>query len=472
MGPGAPSASDHPGTPPLEAALHGLRPVPRVAVATSGGRDSTALLHCTLRAAAPWGLEVVALHVHHGLLPEADDWLAQVRRQSRRWGAGFDCRHLSGTPGPGESIEAWARRERYAALAEMARAAGCGLVLLAHHRRDQAETFLLQALRGGGAAGLSAMPSAALRQGLVWARPWLDQPRQAIEAYVRRHHLRHVDDASNADPRYARNRLRLQVWPALSAAFGDAEQALAAAARQAQQARALAVEVAALDLPALTDKGALNVAPWLLLPPARRRNALRAWLGVAPAGPVPQSLLDRLVDELPACRSGSWPAPGGELRLYRARLAWWPAAPAGVVAPAVSSSSLTSTSPTLALDLGRPGEVPLPAWAGYFEVRRARSGGVQAALLNQLTARPRLGGERFRLSAQGLARSLKKQYQAAGVPAAARQGPLLWLPDGRLLYAPGLGVDAALQAPAGQPQLRLCWHPGLPGLPGPRQGEG
>ena len=89
----------------------------RVAVAASAGRDSTALLHCTLRAAAPLGIEVVALHVHHGLMPAADDWLRQVREQARRWGAGFDCRRLAGRPGPGESIEAWARAGRYPALA-------------------------------------------------------------------------------------------------------------------------------------------------------------------------------------------------------------------------------------------------------------------------------------------------------------------------------------------------------------------
>ncbi|MBE0548863.1 MAG: tRNA lysidine(34) synthetase TilS, partial [Rubrivivax sp.] len=186
---------------------------PRVAVAASGGRDSTALLHCVVRRAAALGIEVVALHVHHGLMPAADTWLRQVRGQSRRWGAAFMCHRLDGSPPPGASVEAWARGERYRALAAMAREAGCGLVLLAHHRRDQAETWLLQALRGAGPAGLAAMPLQASRQGLVWARPWLDQARQAIDAYVRRHRLQFVDDASNADPRFARNRLRAAVWP-------------------------------------------------------------------------------------------------------------------------------------------------------------------------------------------------------------------------------------------------------------------
>ena len=93
---------------------------PRVAVAASGGRDSTALLHCTQRQASALGIEVVALHVQHGLQPQADVWLAQVRSQCRRWGAGFSCRRLSGGPARGDSVEAWARTARYAALAEMA----------------------------------------------------------------------------------------------------------------------------------------------------------------------------------------------------------------------------------------------------------------------------------------------------------------------------------------------------------------
>jgi tRNA(Ile)-lysidine synthase len=293
----------------------------RVAVACSGGRDSTALLHCTLKAARPLGVEVVALHVHHGLMPQADAWLAQVRGQSRRWGAAFSSRRLQDRPAPGDSVEAWARRERYRALAEMAHEADCPLVLLAHHRRDQAETWLLQALRSGGPRGLSAMPRSAQRQGLTWARPWLEMPRDWIDAYVQRHRLAHADDHSNHDPRFARSRLRLSVWPALLEAYPHAEVALAGAARQAQQAAALADEVAALDLPAVQDGAGLNVKRWCELPPARRRNALRAWLAMLPeaqAAGVPMSLVDRLLRELPGARGASrWPTPQGALRLQR-----------------------------------------------------------------------------------------------------------------------------------------------------------
>jgi tRNA(Ile)-lysidine synthase len=297
----------------------------RIAVAVSGGRDSTALLHAALRAALPMHIAVHALHVHHGLNAQADRWVAHVRAQCRRWRVPVQVTRLQTAPAAAESIEAWARRERYAALAAMAHAAGCRAVLLAQHRRDQAETVLLQLLRGAGARGLAAMPAAAERAGILWLRPWRDQPREAIDAYVQRHRLAFVEDGSNADPRFARNRLRLQLWPALAQAFPGAEPALATAARRAiDEAQALR-ELAALDAAAVRDGDLLVKAAWLQLSPARRllqlRDVIEVWTGQG----APETLVRRLAVELPRCPSGEWPAPGGALRLRRGRLAFVPA---------------------------------------------------------------------------------------------------------------------------------------------------
>lgn len=306
-----------------------------VAVATSGGRDSTALLHCTARAAGALGIEVRALHVHHGLMPQADAWQAHVERQCRRWRLPCTVARLEGAPAKGDSVEAWARRGRYRALAQMARAHGIGLVLLAHHRRDQAETFLLQALRGGGAAGLAAMPRQALREGISWARPWLEVPRAAIDAYLRRHRLGCVDDGSNEALRYARGRLRRLVWPALLEAFPDAETTFVRAAQRAAAEADLLAEIAAADLQAVrADARGLSLPAWRALSAARRVNVLRTWLAGALDAPVPETLVRRLAAELPAARHGQWPAPGGRLRLRRACLAFEPALPAaGPAAP-------------------------------------------------------------------------------------------------------------------------------------------
>lgn len=302
-----------------------------VAVATSGGRDSTALLHATARAAQPLGLQVVALHVHHGLVPQADGWVKHLRRQTRRWAvAGLPVAlrvsYLNGQPGAGDSVEAWARKARYEALGRMAREAGASVVLLAHHEQDQAETFLLQALRMGSPAGLSAMPASAVRNGLTWLRPWLSQPRSVIEAYVRRYRLRFVDDESNAELRFARNRLRLQVMPHLQAAFPTAIQQLAAAARRQQEASACLQELAEQDAQTcVSSEGRVVLRAWLALSAARRSHLLRRWLQAQlPAG-VPETLVHRLCQELPGSRSGArWPASRGWVVRTRSFLSFEP----------------------------------------------------------------------------------------------------------------------------------------------------
>lgn len=443
-----------------------VAPPVNLAVAVSGGGDSTALLHCTARMAAALGgarLQVHALHVHHGLMPEADAWLAGVAAQCRRWQRRglplhFHAQRLQTRPAPGDSIEAWARRERYAALAAMAQAAGCRVVLLAHHRRDQAETVLLQALRGAGPAGLSGMPRQAERAGITWLRPWLQQPQEAIHAYLKRWRLRVVHDPSNADGRFARSRLRQQVWPPLLAGFADAETALAAVAERAQEVRALIDEVAAADAAAVLGAQGPHIAGWLALSTARRAALLRHWLSVHHRLPLPQALLRRLLDELPRLRTGTWPLAGGSLRLYRGVLDWSPLQAGS--APAAATGRGTRPAMAGAADAGfsQPGRHAASPWAGTLLVEGTAEGGVPAALLQGAELRARSGGERFQAHAGGLPRSLKKQFQAAAVPAWARQGPLLFA-GAQLVFVPGLGTDARALAADGWPRVRLRWLP-------------
>lgn len=225
---------------------------------------------------------------------------------------------------PGDSVEAWARRGRYDALARMAAEAGAASVLLAHHRTDQAETVLLQALRGAGGAGMGGMGPERTHLGVVFLRPWLEQPRAAIEAYVRRHRLRHVDDASNADPRFARSRLRHVVWPALLDAFPHAESALVGASRRLYEEHACAIDLARLDLPGCQGLGGgLAVRRWSALAPHRQANVLRLWLAQYLRTGVPDSLVARLMQELPHARGrAQWPTPQGSLWLVGGELGW------------------------------------------------------------------------------------------------------------------------------------------------------
>jgi len=402
-----------------------------VAVAFSGGLDSTVLLHVTTRS----GARVLALHVHHGLQPQADDWAAHCERMAREFGAGFAVTRLTGAPARGDSIEAWAREGRHRALHDMATAAGADLLLLAHHRRDQAETFLLQAMRGAGLAGLAGMPRAQWRDGLCWARPWLDQPRELILAYAEQHGLCWIEDPSNGDVRHARNRLRQTVWPA----FPAAEAGLAQAARWVQQAQQLAEEVAVEDLDRVARPERLDLAALAGLSPARASNALRAWLAMHTSAPA--TLVDRLLTEWRPGATLCWPAPGGELHAYRDGLFW--------------STGMATPTASMLIDLSRPGLHPQPGWGGAWLVETGAPG-IPTARLARLMQRGRRGAEQFQRAPASVPRSLKKASQETGLPPWRRSGPLLY--DGDVLVAiAGLGMDARAFANQDEPQLALSW---------------
>ena len=430
-----------------------------VAVACSGGRDSMALLHATVQAArAVGGLGVVALHVHHGLQPAADAWAAHVARWCEDRAARGDpvscrVRHLHLRPAQGDSVEAVAREARLQALQALAQEVGAGLLLLAHHRQDQAETVLLQALRGAGVAGLSAMPLEREVNGVRWVRPWIDRPRHEIEAYVQADGVPYVDDDSNGDPRWARNRLRLQVWPALIAAFPDAELSLSHVAQRMADARACLSAWGEAGLAACLDDSlggglpVLRVAVWQAGRPAERREWLRAWFHRVSGRPMPAAAVLRLERELQRSTVGRWAVAGGQVSLYRGVLRWdtaWAAAP-----PPAPLAACPWSVPG-------PGRWPVPAGRGWLLVDPVEEGGVPLALLARCEWRTRTGAERFQLGPARPPRLLKKQFQAQGVPAWAREGPLLWSGD-QLVFVPGLGVDARVVAPPGAPQVGLAW---------------
>jgi tRNA(Ile)-lysidine synthase len=367
-------------------------------------------------------------------------------------------RRLNLCVAPGESLEAAARRARYASLAAMAHEAATDLVLLAHHRRDQAETVLLQALRGGGMAGWAAMPSVVARDGLLWARPWLGRPREAIEAYVAAHELPFVEDDSNTDTRFARNRLRSDVWPALSAAFPHAEHALADAAAR------LSVDLAptrewqqALLAAAQLREDALDVTVLSRLPEALRRTVLASWLrGRSQERRMTATWVERLAREVPALHArgepARWPEVGSSL--YRGELRW-SAAPCAL--DALNGARACATRGPHVLTIAAPGDIDVPGWPeGVLRVKVVATGGVAPERLQGVCVRARSGGEQFQAGARRPARALKKQFQAAACPPWMRDGPLLFAGDA-LLFVPGLGEDARVMALAGEPQWGLSW---------------
>jgi tRNA(Ile)-lysidine synthase len=432
----------------------GAAPAACVAVAYSGGRDSTALLHATLTIAAERDLRVLALHVHHGLSSLADVWLNHCEAQCRRWSddglpVQFFSHRITTQPASGESVEAWARAQRYAALQAMAGAEGADLVLLAHHQQDQAETFLLQALRGAGVAGQAGMPGQVLRADITWARPWLGRTRADIEAYVAAHNLAWVEDTSNADPRYGRNRLRNSLWPELTASFPQAERMLAVAAKWAQEAQSCMQDLARIDVGEIAPDGkALLIKSWLRLSEHRRRSALREWL-LQQSGEMPKvHLTQRLMDELAFAGPAHWQLPQGRLHRYRGELSFSRTQVPSELPPPPRESDLV---------IDRAGEFVLPGWGGVLTVQPVERQGLCAALPCRLLLRPRHAGASFQMGSGRVPRSLKKQYQAAGVPEWSRVGPLMYRGP-ELVLVPGLGIDARVWAAHGEPQWGLTWR--------------
>lgn len=406
-------------------ALGRLPPARRRLAALSGGLDSVVLLHALagLECAPP----LIAVHVHHGLSPRAEAWAAACEALCRRLGVTFHCLRVDAAPGRGESPEAAARHARYGALAAFMQP-GDGL-LTAHHRRDQAETLLLQLLRGSGPAGLAAMP---LWQplGPGWhGRPLLEVDRPQLEAYARAHGLDWVEDESNQDPALDRNRLRHEILPLLRARWPAVDATLARAAALQAEAQDLLAERAREDLETLRgeDPGTLSVAALARLRRPRQRNALRGWLEEKGL-PLPgrarlESLLQQALGAAPdAAVRVAW--PGAEVRRYRDAL--------HAMAP------LAAPPPGLCLPWD--GRTPLAVPGTGVTLTRdgvMRCHGLDpAALPAPVTVGLRRGGERLRLG--GRTRVLKKLLQARGIPPWERERiPLIHAGD-RLAVVWGL----------------------------------
>jgi tRNA(Ile)-lysidine synthase len=261
-------------------------PDARLCVALSGGLDSTALLHAL---STQWRgrREVQAVHVHHGLQADADDWAAHCTRLCAQLQAPLHILRVQVDRSAGEGLEAAARRARHAAFAQVM--APGDVLVAAHHQDDQAETFLLRALRASGPDGLAAMrPWRRFADGWLW-RPWLQVRRGDIAGYAQAQGLRWIEDSSNADIALDRNFLRHQVLPLLRQRWPHADAALARSATLNAQASDLLTQQdqAALQLARGADPQVLSVSALQSMEPARRARVLRLWMAQCRLPPFP-----------------------------------------------------------------------------------------------------------------------------------------------------------------------------------------
>jgi tRNA(Ile)-lysidine synthase len=267
-----------------------------LAVAYSGGADSTALLHA---ASARWPGQVTALHVHHGLQQAADGFEASCRAVCSALSVPLQVLRINARHQAGESPEDAARKARYAALADGAKNLGLHAVLLGQHADDQVETLLLALSRGAGLAGLSAMPVTFERGGMLFCRPLLEVPAASLRAWLEQQGHAFVDDPSNADERFTRNLIRARLLPALAQAFPQFRQTFARSAAHAAQAQALLEEVAAQDLSLAGQPPAIAVVQ--SMSKARQANVLRHWLRTVHGATPSAAQLAQLLEQVAAC---------------------------------------------------------------------------------------------------------------------------------------------------------------------------
>ncbi len=409
-------------------------------VAFSGGLDSTALLHALVKDAAVRASGLRAVHVHHGLQTQADAWATHCDEVCGQLEVGLEIARVAVDRSGGEGLEAAARKARHLAFSEHLRP---GEVLVtAHHRDDQAETFLLRALRGSGVDGLSAMrPWRPFAGGRQW-RPLLDTPHQVLRAYALQHGLSWIEDPSNQDPVHDRNFLRSRILPLLRERWPHASDSFSRGAMLCAEASDLLLQddALALALCATADPQVLSVRALQSLPPARRARVLRQWVENLALPALPGAGVARIESDLLRARADA-----------AARFRWRDAA-------------IERWRDLLHAQRHR---APLPRdWRAEWDGRQALTlpGGDRLslhgaeALPATLRLSARRGGERITLPGRMHSHALKHVLQELGVPPWERaQLPLLSDAEDQLCAVADLAYSARFDAWLRQRGARLLW---------------
>ena len=418
-----------------------LKSEKRIAVALSGGLDSVVLLDTVCKAQAKNTLtHIYAFHIHHGLQKQADDWLIFCEKLANKYKIHFDFRllHLTGSHEQG-NIEARARAGRYEALTDLCVEYGIEDLLLAHHQNDQAETVLLQLLRGAGVAGAAAMPSSRQldsKQGKItlW-RPLLDQSKKELEAYAKEQKLKWIEDLSNQDSKYRRNAIRKTIIPALEKIQPEAIANLARSAGLLSEAQTLLDRLAMQDGKTILLKNGIELKQLIELAkkdlPAAN-NLLRYWLKTNELTMPSQERLAAWWRDLNTVKAGAqleWVHDEKSIRLWRGvlqieglKLGEW-------IFKTIPSSSKTAGFPSL--------------W-----VKEAQQKGL-------LTHKNRSGSEKIQIKANAPRKTLKNLFQEGDVPPWQRNAPLLYINE-ELIAVAGVGLSYPHLVHSG-PRVRPEW---------------
>ena len=422
-----------------------LPPGARLCVGLSGGVDSVVLLDIlhTLAPRHDWRLS--AIHVNHQLSPHANEWVRFCKRLCRE--RSVPLRVVKVNVARGDSIEAAARAARYAAY----RAQAAENVLLAQHQDDQAETVLLQLLRGAGVKGLAAMPLVredAVHPGLRLLRPLLGFTRAEIEQYGAARALSWVEDESNNDPYYLRNFLRIDIMPRLEARAPDYRKTLSRAAGHMAEAAQLLDMLARIDGAGAHGDATLAVALLQNLPAVRARNLLRYFLATQQVAMPGARRLDEALRQVTTAKIDARVCIGlGEHSLRRF---------SGALHVVTAQRSIAKEFSRRWREERR---LVIPELHAALEMRRKRGAGIdlEKLLANPVTLRLRRGGEKLQPDAARPRRHVKDLFQEQGMPPWRRERlPYLWSGE-RLVWVAGLGIDCAFHAAAGRAGVTPRW---------------
>lgn len=419
-------------------------------VALSGGVDSVALLAALAGGRKARAPRIRAVHIHHGLHPNADRWAAHCEKVAAQLGVPLTVVRVKVARPRGASLEAAARTARYDALAKELQPGES--LLTAHHEDDQLETVLLQLMRGAGVAGLAAMPETAPFAAGRLVRPLLTCSRAEIESWAREQGWVWVDDDTNADDRLDRNYLRRRVVPAIRERWPSAASAVSRSARHAAEAKRLLEALALADVELAANGRELSVPRLRALDPDRRRNALRFWIARAGFVLPDTRRLDEIVGPLLDARSDANP-----------HVAW-----NGVrVRRHADLLSLTEEAARESAAASRPdgwnwraeASIALGDGGGTLTIVPDRHGPLDLDTLPEtLVLRSRRGGERLRPSRGRPTKTLKALLQEARVPLGERERLPLVFAGERLIAAGDRWIDASVQAEANAPRrARLLW---------------
>ncbi len=428
-----------------------IRAIPRgsaICAGFSGGLDSTVLLEVLAEHVAPAGYRIAALHVNHGLSPNADTWARFCERFCANHGVPLTVQPVQVRAGS-DGIEAAARAARYATFAARPEP----YLALAHHLDDQAETVLLQLMRGTGLKGIAAMPEMRLLRGtgVHVFRPLLEYPRAQLLAYAQAQGLRWIEDESNASTRFDRNFLRHDVGPILDARHAGWREAAARFARHAASANDLLEELASLD--GVPDGPGVPLPLAAGLSESRRANALRAFLARNAVAMPTEARLAEMSRQLFEARDDA------RVRVDHAGVAIVRHKDTVLILRELAVPTAARHDPWR-VAWHRESEVDLGEDRGSvcFEPASGEGIAVDPAGPGDWYFAARAGGETIRLGLDRPTRTLKNLLQEREIPMWQREKLPLLFHDGRLVWIPGVGIAAEYACSAGQEGFQPSWR--------------